>query len=316
MWVQLLAFLGLAALVSASCGDCNTRYAFCCTSSDSGGWGWEKVDRMTSCIFPGSQAARDKCFDNFKQVTGGQRCGDYPVCQNGMDDGDGYGWELVSWDSCVVRGSQAAADQRCISSGGPNPPNPSGPNPNPSSAGCPPSLSGCPCGWSCGCEVVPGLGKRKQQILKAKSGTAFLASAMMETKKMSVSEYPAGDEYPGGKPKTGGAYCAGLAKQNWYMVRLCGEKSWKKLPEGGYKRMKRLNKSLSFDIKMYKNCRKRMGASKFFFGHRWGWEGIHTPGKHKKDVQCFIKGYQWTLKKLKGANLRNDYRFWVKIGPV
>lgn len=300
--LALLAFVIYAS--AAGCGKCTERFTICCTpQTNSDGWGWERVPRNVSCIFPGSTPASQKCGNSFRDVEGGQRCGDWPVCQLTSDDGDGWGYEPVVWDTCIVKNSKAASDLHCASSSH---------NPNPPSGGkcnVKYARNSCPCGWECGCQVVNGLGRRKQQILGLNAGIQFLASAMMETDHMSVKEYPPGDG------KVEGSYCAGLAKQNWFMVRMCGNKSWKKLGEKSYRKMTKLNKSLSFDIKMYKNCRARLSESKFFSGHRWGYEGYCKTKDHSYDINCFIKSYHWTLKHLKGANLKNDYRYYVKIDP-
>jgi len=308
----VLALLGLFfALATASrCGQCNKQYAFCCSPAssdkDGDGWGWEKVNAMGSCIIKGSKAANDKCGGKAEV---GKTCGGWPVCETASTGQDGWGWEKIGFSTCVVKGSSVATSQNCGgSSGGNSNPNP---NPNPSSRGKCPTIaqSTCPCGVRCGCEVVPGLGKRKQQLIKLGSGLDFIASAMMETKTMRTSSYPDGDG------KVNGEYCAGLAKQNWFMARQCGGVGWKGLKEEDYYKMRVVNRNLKLDIKIYKKCRKSLSKQKFFAGHRNGYTGFHdAPKTH--DINCFIKAFDWTMKRFKKGHTKDDLRFWVDIGAI
>jgi hypothetical protein len=259
---------------------------------------------MGSCVIPGTDAARDNCGGNAKK---GSTCGGWPVCKKDRSGAGGWGWEKIGFHSCIVKGSAAASKAGCGSGGGAG----HSPNPNPAPQGQCPHVdqSSCPCGIRCGCEVVSGLGRRKQQLIKLRAGIDFIASAMMETPPMRANAYPDGDN------KKDGAYCAGLAKQNWFMARKCGGVGWKGMAEHDYHKMRVVNRNLKLDIKIYKKCRKSLSKQKFFAGHRNGYTGFYdAPNTH--DINCFIKVFDWTKKWLQKGHLKNDLRFWVDLGAI
>jgi len=154
---------------------------------------------------------------------------------------------------------------------------------------------------------VPGLAKRMSDLKKNGAGPAFIASAMMETDHMRVSEYPYGDD------KKGAPFCAGLAKQNWYMARICGPKVWRGLPDKAYAKLAAINRDTRLDIGLYNRCRKHFNKRAFFARHRNGSSGAQSP--NTEDIDRFIRGYDWTLDKVRKYGDR-DCRYWVKIQKI
>ena len=169
---------------------------------------------------------------------------------------------------------------------------------------CPSSLS-CPSGMQCGCYTVAGLGANKRAYASAGAGRSFIASAMMETEKMTTN-------YTYGDGKTGDAFNGGAAKQNWGMMRQC-HAAWKNLGASSYNTGAQLNSNKSLDVQVYNECRSYFGTQKFFAGHRNGASGLANP--NTADINRFIAGYNWTYNNI-ANHLTDDVRFWVSIPAI
>jgi hypothetical protein len=209
----------------------------------------------------------------------------YPLCTTVSS---GWGWENSK--SCVGPSSCPKVITGSTSTG--------------SSGSCPSSLS-CPSGISCGCYVVSGLGTNKRAYTSAGADRRFLASAMMETEKMDTN-------YAYGDNKTGDAFNAGAAKQNWGMMRQC-HSAWKSLGASSYATSAAMNSNKSLDVQVYNECRSYWGDQKFFAGHRNGSSGLANP--NTTDINNFIKGYNWGYNMLSGHET-DDVRFWVSIPAI
>lgn len=224
--LALALLVTLVAVASAGCGKCG-GYPYCCkgkrTDKDGDGWGWEK---KSSCIVRGASPR-----NAFLRA---------PLCPPFFSFFVSFLFHcffvLLVCSSLSSVGSQAQRD-KCKKGGGSPPPLPTG-----GGKGKCPSISTCPAGYRCGCEVVSGLGRRKQQLIKLGASTSFLASAMMETRTMSAN-------YKYGDGKTHDSFNAGLAKQNWFLSRRCYS-PWRKYDARHYKRMDVLNKNAKLDIKV------------------------------------------------------------------
>jgi hypothetical protein len=209
----------------------------------------------------------------------------YPLCTT---QSTGWGWENSK--SCVGPSSCPKVITSTATSG--------------SSGSCPTSLS-CPNGMSCGCYIVSGLGTNKKAYISAGAGQSFLASAMMETEKMTTN-------YTYGDGKSGDAFNAGAAKQNWGMMRQC-HSAWKSLGASSYNTGAALNSNRSLDVQVYNECRSYFGTQKFFAGHRNGSTGLANP--NTTDINNFIAGYNWTYNMI-SSHQTDDVRFWVNIPAI
>ncbi|MFZ5892654.1 MAG: hypothetical protein ACOY0T_16465 [Myxococcota bacterium] len=169
---------------------------------------------------------------------------------------------------------------------------------------CPASLS-CPNGMNCGCYIVSGLGANKKKILDAGGDIRFLASAMMETEKLTT-------DYPHGDNKTGDSFNAGLCKQNWYMMRQC-HPAWKGMSASQYETSSVLNSDTKLDVTVYNECRSMYPDNQWFAGHRNGQTGIMNP--NTSDIAGFRAATEWTQARLAGHTC-DDVRFWVDVKPI
>jgi len=170
---------------------------------------------------------------------------------------------------------------------------------------CPPKS--CPSGASdCGCYTVAGLGARKKQILDAGGGSRFLASAMVETENLKT-------DYAHGDNKTGDAFNAGCAKQNWYMARQC-HPAWNSLKASDYETSSAMNSDLALDITVYNECRAKWDDAHWFAGHRNGQTGLQTG--QAPNLQLFINASKWTQDNLENGHLCDDVRFWATVPAI
>lgn len=174
---------------------------------------------------------------------------------------------------------------------------------------CPRSLS-CPSGMQCGCYTLSGLGVNKKAILDAGAGQPYtpymLASAMMETEK-SDTNYAYGDN------KSGDSFNAGVAKQNWGMMRLC-HPAWKNMAAGAYATSAAMNGDRALDATVYNECRAHYGAS-WWAGHRNGSSGIANP--NTQDIKNFKAAADWTDGQIQsGGHQCDDVRFWVDVPAI
>jgi len=182
---------------------------------------------------------------------------------------------------------------------------------------CPASLA-CPNGGNgtiiCGCQVATGIGDSKKAILDAGASEAasdralveyMLASAMIETADMTTN-------YPLGDGKTGDGFNAGIAKQNWGMMRVC-HTAWNSLRSSGYATSEQMNGNRQLDVQVYVECRKHF-AGDWWAGHRNGSAGLQTP--NTPDIQNFKAGEDWTHQMIQDGNHQcDDVRFWVNLPP-
>jgi len=169
---------------------------------------------------------------------------------------------------------------------------------------CPTSLT-CPNSTQCGCYKVSGLGATKQALIAAGASQYMLASAMMETELMDATTYPYGDN------KTGDSFNAGVAKQNWGMMRTC-HPAWNGMGASAYATSAAMNTNRTLDVQVYNECRSYYGNN-WWAGHRNGASGLSNP--NTADIQNFKAAMDWTNNMLTGHTC-DDVRFWVSIPAI
>lgn len=159
-----------------------------------------------------------------------------------------------------------------------------------------------------GSYTVPGLGKRKQQIIKAGGGTWDIAIAMLETDNL-------GTNYTYGDGKTGDSTNFGIFKQNWFMLRT-STTQFKKYPASKFKAGGILNKKLGQDIRARQQSQAFYGADKWFAGHRNGESGLNNP--YTQDITNYKNGVNWIHSQLVSNKkyLLDDTRFWIYVVPI
>ena len=166
---------------------------------------------------------------------------------------------------------------------------------------CPSSLS-CPNGASCGCYTVSGLGTNKTAYKNAGASQYFLASAMLETEKMSTN-------YTYGDGKTGDSFNAGACKANWYAARNAYYKS---TCVSCYSTFAECNSSKSKDVTVWNSIKSYYG-SKYWAVHRNGQSGYNTP--NTTDINKFKTLNDWLNTKISG-HLTDDVRFWSNLPSI
>lgn len=278
----IVTIFSLPLLAANQCNWYGNTYPVC--SNQASGWGWENNQ---SCV--GSATCPQVIANN---SSSGSQCNWYgnmfPLCSN---QSSGWGWE--NNQSCV--GPSTCPQITAGNSNGGSTSN---------SGSCPTSLS-CPNGMSCGCYQVSGLGENKRAYVNAGAGRSFIASAMMETEAMTTN-------YTYGDGKSGDAFNAGAAKQNWGMMRQC-HADWKNLGAGDYNQGAVLNSNRSLDVQVYNECRNYFGTQTFFAGHRNGATGLANP--NTTDINNFIAAYNWTYDNV-ADHLTDDVRFWVSVPAI
>ncbi|EIE75864.1 hypothetical protein G6F46_000931 [Rhizopus delemar] len=159
-----------------------------------------------------------------------------------------------------------------------------------------------------GTQHVPGLGKRKQAILKNGGGVWDLAIAMLESDKM-MTDYPYGDN------KSGDSANFGIFKQNWFMLRT-STSQFKGQPARNANNGAILNKKLRYDIKARQESQKFYGADKWFGGHRNGESGLNNP--YTQDITNYKNAVNWIHDQLVKDKkyLSDDTRFWVDVVAI
>ncbi len=134
----------------------------------------------------------------------------------------------------------------------------------------------------------------------------MLASAMIETTDMST-DYPLGDN------KTGDSFNAGVAKQNWGMIRTC-HTAWNNLKSTDFATSEQMNSSRPLDVEVYVECRNFYGAN-WWAGHRDGTAGLQNP--NTPDIENFKAGEDWTNQMIQsGSHQCDDVRFWVTLPAI
>jgi hypothetical protein len=268
---------------------------------DAQGYGYEA---QQTCVVTGSMAAMQNARCTVMPRTdlpppgggfqNGQTC--FPPCgaNAGEVTAEGYGWEMNR--TCIVPATKAAIQGvPCV------------PPPSTVTGDCPRTLT-CPAvngvTIACGCTWVDGLAERKAVIMGTAGATQyFLASAMMETATL-TADYTLGDG------KTLDAFNAGLAKQNWGMIRRC-HPAWQSQTAEQFMTSTAMNSSLALDVQVYNECRAMFG-NQWWAGHRNGYNNLNT---NTQDIQEFKAGMDWTNTQLTG-HLTDDVRFWVTIRPI
>ncbi|GAN11672.1 conserved hypothetical protein [Mucor ambiguus] len=156
--------------------------------------------------------------------------------------------------------------------------------------------------------TVPGLGKRKQQILKNGGTTLELAIAMLETDNMTT-------QYVYGDGKSGDSANFGIFKQGWFILRS-SVSEFKRYGPSDYNKGAVLNRHLAKDIKARQESQAHFGLDKWFAGHRNGETGINDP--YTQDIQDYKNGVYWIKAQLDSDKkyLSDNTRFWVYVKPI
>jgi hypothetical protein len=269
--------------------------------ADAQGYGYEA---QQTCVVATSTAATQNAHcmlvpradlplpgDGFRN---GETC--FPPCSAAALEvtAAGYGWEMNR--TCIVSASSAAIQGvPCV------------PPASTLTGDCPKVLA-CPVSGAvtltCGCTWIEGLAARKQTIMAVSGATQyFLASAMMETSTLKA-------DYALGDGKTQDSFNAGLAKQNWGMIRNC-HTAWSGQTAAQFMTATALNSDLMLDVQVYAECRAKFGND-WWSGHRAGYNnlGMSTP-----DILQFKAASDWTNQMLTG-HLTDDVRFWVTVAPI
>ncbi|KAG1140365.1 hypothetical protein G6F38_009161 [Rhizopus arrhizus] len=121
-----------------------------------------------------------------------------------------------------------------------------------------------------GSYTVPGLGKRRQQIMR--HGGQVLATAMLETDTLTTN-------YTDGDGKPGDSAHFGIFQQNWLMLRAFTAE-FKHPTAADHKQGTILKKKLMKDTKARQESEKHYGTDKWFGGHRNGETGLNHPYTH------------------------------------
>ncbi len=166
----------------------------------------------------------------------------------------------------------------------------------------------CPSGMRCGSYSIPGLGVRKQEVLKAGASTLDLAVAMLETNTMQA-DYIAGDG------KTGDAANMGIFKQAWYMIRSACSR-FRGLMPNEYAAGAILNSTLNADVMCINESQRYYGLATWFAGERYGQTGMGQP--NTPDITMYKTAVYWIQSQLasRSANLSNNTRFWVAVPAI
>jgi hypothetical protein len=116
---------------------------------------------------------------------------------------------------------------------------------------------------------------------------------------------------PLGDNKTNDSFNAGVAKQNWGMIRIC-HPAYNNLRQQDFMTATALNGDRRLDAQVYAECRAYYG-DRWWAGHRNGAAGLQNP--NTADIQRFRAGYDWTRNSLNG-HLCDNTRFWVDIVAI
>ncbi|CAG8887259.1 unnamed protein product [Penicillium egyptiacum] len=159
-----------------------------------------------------------------------------------------------------------------------------------------------------GSYTVPGLGVRKQEILKAGGNTRDMAIAMLETDTMTT-------DYKYGDGKTGDGTNFGVFKQNWFILRHSAAdfkgSTVDQVDDGVI-----LNTDLAKDIKARHEGEAHYGYEKWFSGHRNGESGLNNPGTD--DIKTYMSGVAWIQQQLESDKKyqSDDTRFFVQVDAI
>jgi hypothetical protein len=159
-----------------------------------------------------------------------------------------------------------------------------------------------------GSYTIPGLGKRKQEILNNGGGVWDLAIAMLETNNLNT-------DYTYGDGKTYDSANFGIFKQNWFMLRT-STSQFKGQSTAEWNNGAVLNKDLKADIKARQESQNFYGADKWFGGHRDGETGLNNP--QTPDINRYKDAVNWIHDQLASNQkyLTDDTRFWVDVTAI
>lgn len=159
-----------------------------------------------------------------------------------------------------------------------------------------------------GSYIVPGLGKKKQAILRSGGGIWDIAIAMLENDHLST-------DYPYGDNKSGDSANFGIFKQNWFMLRT-STSQFKGQSTAEWNHGAVLNKDLRADIKARQESQNFYGADKWFGGHRDGETGLNNP--QTADINRYKDAVNWIHDQLASDQkyLTDDTRFWVDVTAI
>ena len=176
----------------------------------------------------------------------------------------------------------------------------------------------------------------KSAIRTAGGGTLALAIAMLEDKHLDAqphSDYPFGDRYPDGRPKTGDAANFGVYKMDWYMIQQCsaarpiiGDRPASYVWQSAGARInsdpKLATHILLEAMRIWSTEAPNPGSPKagnFWAGHRWGETGLkNLPGTNWKDILRYYRSVQ-AIKAKCDADATvwtSIIRYWVEVPPV
>ncbi|GFF35030.1 hypothetical protein IFM61606_03099 [Aspergillus udagawae] len=159
-----------------------------------------------------------------------------------------------------------------------------------------------------GSYTVPGLGERKQALLKAGGNTMDMAIAMLESDHMKA-------DYVYGDGKSGDATNFGIFKQNWMMLRTSARdfqgQSVEQVSNGAV-----LNHNLKKDVKARHDGEKHYGFDTWFAGHRNGASGLQNP--HTDDINTYKSAVQWIKQQIESdpKYQKDDTRFYVDVMAI
>ncbi|CCX33950.1 hypothetical protein FPQ18DRAFT_288150 [Pyronema domesticum] len=159
-----------------------------------------------------------------------------------------------------------------------------------------------------GSYTIPGLGARKQAIIKSGGNSLDIAIAMLETDNMNA-------QYPYGDNKSQDSANFGIFKQNWFMIRsACSRFKGQKTAQ--WNNGAALNSNLGADIFCRHQSQEFYGFEKWFGGHRNGQSGISNP--NTKDINNYKSAVLWIQKQIdSNSKYRTDNtRFWVTVPAI
>ncbi|EAW23603.1 glycoside hydrolase family 134 protein [Aspergillus fischeri NRRL 181] len=159
-----------------------------------------------------------------------------------------------------------------------------------------------------GSYTIPGLGQRKQALLKAGGNTMDMAIAMQESDHMKA-------DYVYGDGKSGDATNFGIFKQNWMMLRTSAH-DFKGQSENEVSNGAVLNHDLEKDIKARHDSEEHYGFDTWVAGHRNGASGLDEP--YTDDINTYKSAVQWIQQQIESdpKYQEDDTRFWVDVKAI
>jgi hypothetical protein len=111
--------------------------------------------------------------------------------------------------------------------------------------------------------------------------------------------------------KTGDAFNAGLAKQNWGMIRQCHAAF---SGSSDYMQAAAMNENLTLDVQVYGECRAKFG-DQWWSGHR---NGAASLGANTHDIRVFKAAMEWIWTELQegDGHFTDDVYFWADVTAI